>query len=430
MVKVVQPAKRLRGDVVVPADKSITHRSVFLSALARGISTIKNPLAAEDCLSSLKCVEKLGCHVEKKKDSWMVEGVGLWGFSPPSHPLDCGNSGTTMRILSGLLAAQDFESTLIGDPSLSKRPMDRVAEPLKSMGASFTLSQGKFAPVTIKGQKPMRAISWESKVASAQVKSAVLLAGLHADGETSFEEPGLSRDHTERMLLAAGASLQKSGLKSVVKGPCELKSADWVVPGDFSSAAFFIAAGLLIEGGEVILRSVNLNPTRTGFLSYLKDMGASWDIKNQKDLGGEPVGDLVIKGRANLRAVSLKPHLVPSLIDEIPIMAVLATQARGKTVFSNLSELRVKETDRLKAMALNLSALGAKIEETQDGLIIEGPSILGGGMVNSFLDHRIAMAMSVAGLISKSDVSIQGSESVMISFPSFWTQLSSLTGNI
>ncbi len=428
MVKVVNPTRRFSGTIQVPADKSITHRAVLLSSLGQGLSTIFNPLVAEDCLSSLRCVEALGCHVEEKPGVWRIEGRGLWGFKPQHRPLDCGNSGTTMRLLSGILAGQDFETTLVGDDSLSRRPMDRIAQPLTAMGAHFNLTNQKFAPMKIRGRKPLKALQWTSPVASAQVKSAVLLAGLHAEGETRFLEPALSRDHTERMLPACGAAFKKVGEMSTVQGPATIKPMTWTVPGDFSSAAFFVAAALMIEQSEVVCQSVNLNPTRTGLLQMLSKMGANIQIKNKTDVGGELLGDICIQGRADLRGGTLEPSLVPSLIDEIPILSVLATQAKGKTILSGLSELRIKETDRIKAMAQNLSALGAHISEMSDGLVITGPTALSGGTVDSFSDHRIAMSMAVAGLISKAPITIKDSQSVNISFPGFWDILDSLVG--
>jgi len=428
MDKKVKPARSFRGSVSVPPDKSITHRAVLLSALARGVSNVQNPLNSEDCLSTLSCVRKLGCQVEKGKDSWNIEGKGLWGLMAAKGKLDCGNSGTTMRLMSGILAAQEFESELVGDASLSQRPMDRIAEPLSAMGAKFSLTKGKFAPFKIKGRRPLNPIHWKSEISSAQVKSAVLLAGLHAEGETVFEEPSLSRDHTERMLRGCGINVDRKEGAIIVRGPSEPKPMNWTVPSDFSSAAFFIAAGLLIDGSEIVLKGINLNPTRTGLLLVLEEMGANLEIRNRQEVGGEPAGDIFVRGKSDLQAVTLSKDLTPRLIDEIPVLAVLATQAKGESVLSGLEELRVKETNRLGAMANNLFRLGAKIRETKDGLIINGPTRLIGGAVDSFLDHRIAMAMAVAGLISKDGVAIQGSESVSISFPDFWNILDELTG--
>lgn len=424
----LKPCARFSGKIRVPPDKSITHRAVLLSSLASGVSTIHNPLTAEDCLSTVASVEALGCRVEKKDGLWKVHGNGLWGFRKPAGPLNCGNSGTTMRLLSGVLAGQDFESELTGDDSLSSRPMDRVSKPLEEMGARFTMRDGRFAPFKIHGTKFLRPIQWRNPVASAQVKSAVLLAGLHAEGETSFEEPSTSRDHSERMLGACGAQITRAGFRVSVKGPANLKSQEWTVPGDFSSAAFFIAAALLVDGADVTLEEVNMNPTRTGFLTVLQSMGAKIAIENQRDVGGEPVADLVVKGRADLRPAKIDENIVPQLIDEIPVLAVVATQARGTSILRGIEELRVKETDRIAAIAANLRALGANVQEEKAGLIIEGPTPLKGALVNARGDHRIAMSMAVASLIAHHETTIEGSESVAISFPNFWDLLGRLAG--
>ncbi len=424
----LKPCTRLSGTLRVPPDKSITHRSVLLSALASGVSTIKNPLEAEDCLSTASCIEALGCRVEKSKGLWKVHGKGLWGFKKPAAPLNCGNSGTTMRLLSGILAGQDFETELFGDASLSSRPMDRISKPLEEMGARFNMKNGRFAPFKIQGTKVLRPIHWRNPVASAQVKSAVLLAGLHAEGETSFEEPSTSRDHTERMLGAAGAHVSVAGFRASVKGPANLKPQEWIVPGDFSSAAFFIAAALLVDGADVTLEEVNMNPTRTGFLTVLQSMGAKIAIENKRDVGGEPVADLIVKGKADLRPAKIDENIVPQLIDEIPVLAVVATQARGTSILRGIEELRVKETDRIAAIAANLRALGANVQEEKAGLIIEGPTPLHGAVVDARSDHRIAMSMAVASLIAHHETTISGSESVAISFPHFWDLLHKLTG--
>jgi 3-phosphoshikimate 1-carboxyvinyltransferase len=422
----LNPVSRFRGTLRVPSDKSLTHRAVLFSALAKGHSTVRDPLSAEDCLSTLRCVEYLGCKVEKKRDLWTIEGKGLWGFSKPALALDCGNSGTSMRLLSGILAAQEFESELTGDASLSTRPMDRVALPLTEMGASFQLRDGKYAPFKIQGTRSPRPIHWKNPVASAQVKSAVLLAALHAQGETIFEEPEISRDHTERMLKDCGAAIKVDGTKISLTGPFELPARTWDIPGDFSSAAFFVCAALLVGNSKVLLNSINLNPTRTGLLSVLEKMGAHI-IKRQNKPAAEPMGEISIEGRQRLRAGIIDKAIAPHLIDEIPIFAVLATQAEGKTQISGVEELRVKESDRLSAMATNLNAMGAKVTETPDGLIIEGPTSLKGAVVDSFKDHRIAMSMAVASLIANGPTTIKDAECVSISFPTFWELLKDLT---
>lgn len=427
--QVITPAKSLSGEVAIPPDKSITHRAVLLSALAKGISTIHNPLEAEDCLSTLSCVEALGCKVERKKKTWIVHGRDLHGFKAPKKPLNCGNSGTTMRLLSGVLAAQPFTVELRGDESLSKRPMDRIAEPLQEMGASFDLKDGRYAPFKITGSKSLKPITWQSAIASAQVKSAVLLAGVHVSGETTFEEPVTSRDHTERMLQAAGGSVVRKGSAVTVHGPAHLQAREWHVPSDFSSAAFFLVAGLLVPDADIEMKAVNINATRTGLLTVLQLMGARIRLSNRQELGGEPVADLSVSHVSQLRALRMDSAIVPHLIDEIPILAVAATQAHGTTVLRGIEELRVKETDRIATIAKNLTTLGANVKEEKDGLIIEGSTRLKGGVCDSMGDHRIAMAMAIAGLIAAKDTTIQNAEAVAISYPTFWETLKKLRGS-
>ena len=418
---------KFSGRLRVPPDKSLTHRAVFLSSLADGDSTIENPLTADDCLSTLRCMEQLGCRMKIRKNQWTVTGHGLWNLKSYSKPLDCGNSGTTMRLLSGILAAQDFESVLTGDASLSKRPMDRVSDPLEAMGAHVSLTQEKYPPIKIFGTKNLKPIHWKNPVASAQVKSAVLLAGLHAKGETSFEEPSLSRDHTERMLKASGVPIRREGNKVFIEGPSPLRPQKWIIPGDFSSAAFFLVAALLIDRAKVTLQSVNVNPTRTGLLKVLEKMGAQFEIQFREE-GGEPIADLVVRGKQRLKGGSVNHEIAPHLIDEIPILAVAATQAEGTTAIRGVEELRFKETDRLKAMAQNLSAMGAKIKEEPGGLLIEGPTPLHGAAVGSFDDHRVAMSTAIAALIADGETVIKRSECVAISYPDFWENLARLSG--
>ncbi len=426
MKTLVQPTSEIAGSLNVPSDKSLTHRAIFLSALSRGVSTIKNPLLAEDCLSSASCMEALGCNIERTFPVWKVHGVGLWGFKAPTAPLNCGNSGTTMRLISGIMAAQDFPVTLVGDVSLSSRPMRRVADPLRAMGAHVELHADKYAPLRIQGTSHLKPISWKSEVSSAQVKSCLLLAGLHAKGETSFFEPRLSRDHTERMLKSCGVSIRRSGTEVFVKGPAVLTPQDWEIPGDISSAAFFLVASALIKKSDVQLQNVILNPTRTGLLDVMKAAGVSFRMENLRDVGGEPVGDIQALYADHVNRFHIDDTLAPRLIDEVPILAVLATQAVGTSVFRGLEELRVKETDRLKAMAENLTRMGAHIKETNDGLVIEGPTKLKGASVKSFGDHRIAMSMAVAGLIAEGPTEIEESEAVSISFPDFWDKIKQL----
>lgn len=426
MNKVISPVKKFSGVLDVPKDKSLTHRAAIFAALSKGVSTVKNPLEAEDCLSTLSCVEALGCSVKRVPNLWTIEGKGLWGLKEPKAPLNCGNSGTTMRLLSGVLSAQNFTTELFGDASLSKRPMDRVAKPLQQMGAVFQLRDGKYAPYKITGTKNLKPIHWVNPVASAQVKSAVLLAALHAEGETIYEEPTLSRDHTERMLSGLGVNIRREGTKVYLKGPVSLQSQAWEIPGDFSSAAFFIVGALLLESSNVTLKSVNLNPTRTGLLQVLLKMGAKIQV-NQRESGGEPIGDLVINGKSNLKAGFVDEEISAHLIDEVPILAVAATQAVGVTKITGVEDLRVKETDRIKALAQNLLAMGANVKEEKDGLTIEGPTKLRGAHVHSFDDHRIAMSMAIAALVAEGQTTIEHSECVAISFPKFWDFLDELT---
>lgn len=428
MNKVISPVSKFAGTLRIPPDKSLTHRSIFFSSLADGTSTIENPLLAEDCLSTARCMETLGVKIERKPGKWTVHGKGLWGFNAPAAPLDCGNSGTTMRLISGILSAQDFKAELTGDASLSKRPMNRVAEPLSKMGAAIELTNGKYAPLKISGNKSLKPVHWKNPVASAQVKSSVLLAALHTRGETVYEEPTVSRDHTERMLAACGVPLIRSGAKITITGPSPLKPQNWIVPGDISSAAFFMVGALIVPGANVRLEAVNTNPTRTGILDVLKKAGAPIKIENERTVGGEPIADIVIDKQAKLGPIAVDEEISPRLIDEIPILSIAAALAEGESVFSGLEELRFKETDRLKAIAKNLSAMGVKVEEKKDGLAIRGAASLKGADVESFDDHRIAMAFAIAGLAASGETTIHGSECVAISFPTFWEHLGSLCG--
>ncbi len=429
MIQRVTRARRLAGDIVIPSDKSLTHRSVMFSALAKGTSVIHNPLPAVDCLSTASVMKALGADVSTAGNTWTVTGKGLWGFRKPSGVLDCGNSGTTMRLISGILAAQPFETTLTGDASLNSRPMGRVAEPLREMGVTIVLDGGKHAPMKISGRKDLNPVRWNSKLASAQVKSCILLAGLHATGETSFEEPSLSRDHTERMLAACGVPVKRSGNRVTVTGPAELAPQEWHVPGDISSAAFFLVAGAIVPGARLRLKSVNMNPTRTGILDVLKAAGASVRAENERISGGEPMADLVVDRQNNLKAFNIDAAIAPRLIDEVPVLAIAASQANGTSVFTGLEELRVKETDRLAAVAKNLRAMGGNVEEHPDGLVIHGPTRLHGTALSSFDDHRIAMSFGIAGLVADGVTVIEGAEAVVISFPSFWEYLSALSAS-
>ncbi len=425
--KVISPVSKFSGTVSVPPDKSLTHRAILFSSLADGDSTIENPLMAADCLSTARCVEELGIKIEKAPGLWTVHGNGLWGFKAPTAPFNCGNSGTTMRLLSGILAAQNFQSQLMGDASLTKRPMNRVADPLKKMGARFTLRNEKFSPMTIHGTKTLRPIHWKNPVASAQVKSAVLLAALHTEGETIYEEPTLSRDHTERMLAACGVPIERSGTTVKITGPAPLKPQQWVVPNDISSAAFFLVGAITVPGAKVRLTAVNVNPTRTGIIDVLKAAGADIKLENERTVGGEAIADIVA-AHSTLKPIHVDAEIAPRLIDEIPVLAVAAARANGASIFTGIEELRYKETDRIYAIARNLSAMGGRVEEKNDGFIVHGPTPLHGAFVNSYEDHRIAMAFAIAALHASGATTIDGADCVSISFPNYWDLLDSLCG--
>lgn len=416
MIKLVSKSEKpLKGTVTIPSDKSISHRAVIFSALADGISTINNFSKGADPLSSLEIIKSLGVQAEFKDETTLV--INSSGkLTKPSKILDCGNSGTTMRFMSGILAGQEFNSTLTGDKSLSKRPMKRVIEPLTLMGAKIN-SQDGHAPLEITGS-PLLGIEYTSKLASAQVKSCVLLAGLFADGLTRFEEPYLSRNHTEIMLKHMGADIQISGLKTSIKRSL-LKPSIIDVCGDISSAAFFIAAALIVPDSDIILKNVGLNPTRTGIIDVIKLMGGNIEILDSYVRSGEMAGDIRIK-YSNLKGCTIEKALIPRLIDELPIIAVIAAQAEGETVVKNAEDLRNKESDRIKAIVQELSKLGAIIKETPDGFIVIGKTNLkGGASVECYHDHRLAMSLYVAGLVCENTISINGFEWVNISFPEF-----------
>lgn len=425
--RVVVPGGALRGELRPPPDKSITHRAVILSALAAGTSRIVHPLEADDCERTAEAFRSLGVSIETdKRGEWIVVGHGLYGLREPSADhIYCGNSGTTIRLISGVLSGQPFATKLMGDKSLSSRPMDRVTEPLRKMGAEITAREGRFAPLHIHGRRPLRAIDWVSPVASAQVKSCVLLAGLYAEGVTSLEEPQRSRDHTERMMAAAGVKLMVEPTRVSVQGGQSIKPQEWVVPSDISSAAFFLVAALLARRSELMLRNVDVNPTRDGVLEILERMGADIRREESHTVAGEPVTDLLVK-TSGLKAVSFGPEIVSRLVDEIPILALACTQAEGVSEIRGAQELRVKESDRLAHIAAGLNKMGAKVEELPDGLRITGPTPLAGATVSSAGDHRLAMTFAVAGLIARGETHILDADCVDISFPTFWTEFEKL----
>ena len=425
--RVVIPGGALRGELRPPPDKSITHRAVILAALSTGTSRIVHPLEADDCHRTMEAFRRMGVLVEKDgRNDWVVVGHGLYGLQPPTEGMIyCGNSGTTMRLVSGVLAGQPFEAKLMGDHSLSQRPMARVVEPLTKMGAQIAARDGKFAPLHLHGRRPLQAIEWDSPVASAQVKSCVLLAGLYADGVTTVREPSRSRDHTERMLAAAGVKLDVGDSFVSIRGGQSFQAQDWVVPSDISSAAFFIVAALLAPGSELMLRNVNVNPTRDGVLEVLRNMGANIKLEDMRSVGGEPIADLLVK-TTFLKAASFGADVMPRLLDEVPVLAVAATQAQGVTEITGAQELRVKESDRLTLIANQLNKMGAKVEELPDGLRIEGPTPLKGTTVDSHTDHRLAMSFAVAGLTASGETSILNADAVDISFPTFWSDFEKL----
>jgi 3-phosphoshikimate 1-carboxyvinyltransferase len=423
----LEKAGRFRGEFVPPPDKSISHRSVIFSSLARGTSTVKNFLRANDTLSTVHAFRTLGIEIADNSSGLIIKGKGLHGLSEPSDVVDCGNSGTTIRLISGLLSGSPFFSVLTGDSSLRARPMARVIKPLSLMGARIIARDNdRYPPLAIKGGN-LLPVTYTMPVASAQVKSSLLLAGLYADGETQIIEPVKSRDHSEKMLPAFGADLKVEGLKITVRGGQELNPMDTEVPGDFSSAAFFIVASLLIPGAEVTARNVGMNATRTGLLSVLGKMGAVLEISNLREVSGEPVADICCRGRADLKAVSVTAEIVPALIDEFPILCVAAALARGTTMIRGAEELRVKESDRISAISAELRKMGVQIEEYPDGLSIEGRETLHAAEVESHGDHRIAMAMAVAALVAEGRTVINGASAVGISFPGFFEILSGLS---
>lgn len=423
----LKKAKRLKGEIIPPPDKSISHRAVILASLAKGISIVRNFLRAEDTMSTVNAFRKLGVKIEDKGKKIIIEGKGIYGLKEPADIIDCGNSGTTMRLLSGVLSGNPFLSVLTGDSSLRSRPMGRVITPLRQMGAEIMARDNdRYPPIAVRGRE-LKAIKYAMPVASAQVKSALLLAGLYADGETEISEPIKSRDHTERMLSSSEVRVDIEGLKIKIKGGQELKARNIDVPGDFSSAAFFIAAALLIPDSAITIKGVGINPTRTGLLDILKKMGADIELTNIRDVSGEPVADIYCKTAGSLRAVKIGREIMPSLIDEFPILCILGTQVDGVTEIRGAEELRVKESDRIKAMAEGLRKMGAEVKEFKDGLSIEGNADLKGTSINSYGDHRIAMAFSVAALIARGKTTISGISSVNISFPGFFETLRKLS---
>lgn len=429
---IFQKGGPLKGSITVPGDKSISHRAVMFGALSSGTTEVTNFLQGADCLSTIRCFGQLGIDIINNisSDKVIIKGKGLHGLSQPSNMLDVGNSGTTMRLMSGILSGQSFETSLNGDESIQKRPMGRIMAPLSMMGADIKSMKGNdCSPLLINGSSQnsskLKGIHYRSPVASAQIKSCVLLAGLYADGETSVTEPYLSRNHTERMLTEFGATITSIGNTATILPNPKLIGRNIKVPGDISSAAYFIVAGLIIPNSELVIKNVGINPTRDGILRVCKQMGANILIENMKDGDGEPVADIIVK-HSELKGIEIGGDIIPTLIDEIPIIAILACFAKGKTVIKDAAELKVKESNRIDVMVNNLSKMGADITGTEDGMIINGNRTLHGTSIESNHDHRIAMSFAIAALLADGETDILNAECVNISYPNFYSDLMNL----
>jgi len=415
----------LTGNLSVPGDKSISHRAIIFGSLARGKTMISNFLNGEDCLMTIKAFQSMGVEIDHKDDNVVIDSEGVTGFKEPLEPIYFGNSGTTARLMLGLLAGLPFHTTVYGDPSLTKRPMDRIRDPLIKMGAKIDgRNNGSLLPIAVRGQS-LTGITFKPPVKSAQVKSGVLLAGLLAEGETTVIETTKTRDHTETMLSAFGGEITVNGNTVTVKGNQSLTGTEIEVPGDISSAAFFIVGALLVPGSQITIKNVGLNPTRTGLLDVLNQMGANLKIVETRRIGGEPIGDITVQYR-ELNAIEIDGDVIPRMIDEFPILALLATQIEGITIIRDAEELRHKETDRISSVVNILNTLGAKVKGTDDGMIIEGKSPLIGGEVNSDGDHRLGMMIAIASLICQEDVTLVDPDVINISYPNFFDDLKKL----
>jgi len=429
LLKIVSAPKQLVGEITVPGDKSISHRALILSSLALGVSKISNLSPSKDCISTIECLKALGVKLGKQKGEpsvVLIHGVGNMGLTEAKDVLNAGNSATTMRLLSGVLASQPFLSVITGDISLRSRPMKRLAEPLRLMGAEiYGRGNDSFAPLVIRG-KMLRGVNYSLPVPSAQIKSAVLLAGLFAQGNTTIEQLQLSRDHTERLLKLMGAKLEGDNYNiSLTPSSAALAPVEIYVPGDISSAAYWLVAGAIHQNARIRIANCGVNPTRTGIIDALLAMGAKLRVENQRFEGNEPVADLYIES-SRLKAIEIGGDIIPRLIDEIPLLAVAACVAQGKTIIRGAGELRVKESDRIVTIIRELSCLGAKIEELPDGMVIYGDRALLGAEVKSYADHRLAMSLAVAGLIASGDTLIQNARVAEISNPNFWEELEKL----
>ena len=418
----------LKGELTVPGDKSISHRSVMFGAIAKGLTEVTNFLQGADCLSTISCFRQLGISIENTPEKILVHGRGLHGLSAPEKILDAGNSGTTTRLLSGILSGQEFSSVLTGDASIQKRPMKRIMEPLSLMGAQIeSVRHNGCAPLSITG-RPLHGISYATPVASAQVKSAILLAGLYADSPTQVTEPLPSRNHTELMLKGFGANLVSEGKTALLRPGFPLFGQKIEVPGDISSAAYFLAAGLLVPGSEILVKNVGINPTRSGILSVIRSMGGRLEILNERLCAGEPVADLFVSF-SPLHGTVIEGELIPALIDELPMIAVMAAFAQGTTVIRDAAELKVKESDRIATTTAGLKAMGADVTPTPDGMIICGGRTLHGASVSSFEDHRIAMSFAVAAMAVEGTTVIENGDCVRISYPGFYNDLALLASD-
>lgn len=425
MDKIIPTAKQLHGEISVPGDKSISHRAVMIGALSEGTTEISGFLGAADPLSTLSCINSLGIDHAFDSEKLLIHGKGLFGLQKSAATLDAGNSGTTIRLLSGILAGQKFSTTITGDQYLVKRPMKRIIDPLTKMGARISATESLTAPLTIDGKHPLTAIDYELPIASAQVKSAVLFAGLYADGITRVIEKEPSRDHTERMLGLHSEQLNGRSIISVTGGK-KLTAHHFAVPGDPSSAAFFIVAGLIVPSSHIVIRNVGLNSTRVGFLSVLHQMNANIHIENERTIGGEVIGDVVVRSSELTSNITLEGNIIPNIIDEIPILSIAAVFSSGTFTVRNAGDLRNKETDRIAALCSNLRNMGLSVDEYDDGFAFESKNKLVAHTFNSFDDHRIAMAFGIASLALNGESKILNAECVSISFPAFWEIIQSL----
>lgn len=416
----------LKGEITIPGDKSISHRAIMFGSISEGLTEVTNFLEGADCLSTVSCFRKLGIDIERNGNHILVHGKGLHGLKEPSEILDAGNSGTTTRLISGILSAQNFDVTLTGDASIQKRPMKRIITPLSMMGAKITSVKGNdCAPLKIRGTK-LKGIHYDSPVASAQVKSAILLAGLYGDDKTSVTEPYISRNHSEIMLRYFGADVSTAGTTATIQPANNLYGQKVAVPGDISSAAYFIAAGLIVPNSEILIKNIGINETRDGIIRVAREMGGDITLLNENRDHGEPTADILVRS-SELKGITIGGSIIPTLIDEIPIIAIMAAAAKGRTIIKDAAELKIKESNRIDVMVENLSKMNCQIEATDDGMIIDGGNTLTNTRIDSKLDHRIAMSFAVASLIADGEMQIDGKECVDISYPAFYKDLEALT---